>query len=215
MVTLQERQKARQAKFKAKFAAQKKTRSTTLSKVAETTAQRRGRGFDPLETVIKQAVQPPPPKPKPVKTRAQQACDVLGGIGVLGGPTVSRGASRICGDKPIAFSDAFPSNTSRRVFGQSIASNQAKLRAAGFGDFIPFSAGDRAAAQRQIKILRRKKNFAAIEQVERAVCKRTNNRGGGVVNPQSCNNFLKLDAGCVFTRTRNRRGNVISKWVCP
>jgi len=170
MATVAERQAARRAEAQKKLKAAGKKRATSLAATAERTAQRRGRALaDPL-VVVQQAVAPKR-QAAPPKTRFQQACDVIGGVGRLSGPTVSRGVSFTCGDKPIAFSSAFPNNTTVRVFGQAISSNQRKLRAAGFGDFIPFSAGDEASLARSIKIARKKRNFALVERLQAGGCK--------------------------------------------
>jgi len=191
MVTLQERQKERQAKFKAKFKAQKKKRSTTLSRVAEITAQRRGRGFDPLETVIKQAVVPPPP-PKPKKPTS--ICDVLGTTpGFKRGQTVARGVSFGCGSQPLAFNSQM-NNTTVRFFGAQIASNQAKIRAAGLGHLIPANAAEKSNAQRAIKIARKKKNFALVARLQLSACGGTKakpTKNLGIISGQKCSSIRR------------------------
>ena len=164
MVTIEERRKARQATFKAKFVASGKKKATSLSKTAERTAQRRGRGFDPLETVILQATQPPPPPPPP---KPKTICDVLGTVKRKRGQTVARGVTMVCGGIPIQFNSQ-ANNTTRQFFGAGIRDNQNKLRAAGLGSSIPKSPAEISGAFRRRKILRRKqkscgRNIACIQ----------------------------------------------------
>lgn len=172
MVTIQERRAARQAKSKARFAASGKKAATSLARTAETTAQRRGRGFDPLETVILQAVNPPPPPPPPPK-KALTICDVLGTqkIGGRGSGGVPRGVSFACGN-PIDFSSSSPNNTTRRIFGATIQANRAKVKAAGV--FLGPSQAEKSGAVRQRKILRRKqrscgRNISCIQSFSRQI----------------------------------------------
>jgi len=156
MATIAERQAARRAKAQKKLKDAGKTRATSLSATAERTAQRRGRVLDPLESVIQQAV-PAPARPAapPPRTRAQQVCDVLGSRPIKRGQTLARGVSRTCGSIPIQFNSQ-ANNTTRRFFGTQISQNQAKLRAAGLGDFIPKSPTEKRNAQKQVKKIRAK-----------------------------------------------------------
>src|SRR3990170_2722567 len=66
MVT-QEQIIQRRVKFAKQFTAQGASipQAVKLSGVAEATAQRRGRAYDPLAVVIEAAVAPPPPPPPP------------------------------------------------------------------------------------------------------------------------------------------------------
>jgi len=188
MVTIEERRKARQAKSKARFAASGKKAATSLSKTAETTAQRRGRGFDPLETVILQAVAPPPPPPPPKpRSRLQQAQDaglISCGPALKRGQTVSRGVSFICPGVAIQFSSS-ANNTTRQFFGSQINTLQQKLRAGGFGDLIPPSPQEIINSSRAIKIARRKGDTNKLNKLKAASCKRKL----GNVSRSNCRNL--------------------------
>ncbi len=188
MVTLAERQAARKKKFKERFAAAGKKKASLLAGVAERTAQRRGRGFDPLETVIKQATKPPPP-PKP-KTRIEQARELVGcDPNARFGPTVSRGVSFICPGKAIQFNQQ-ANPTTRRFFGSGISRNQKILRDAGFGDLIPPSPTEINNAKRAIKIARRKRNFNQVRNLEIRFCKDPR-LASIVVGGRKCSSFKR------------------------
>ncbi len=187
MVTLAEKQEARRAAAEKKFREQQKKKAVSLAETAERTAQRRGRGFDQLALVTTPPVAKAKPKPKP-RTRQQQACDVLGGVRTIRrGQTLPRGVTFTCGAVPIQFNEK-ANNTTRRFFSQSISSNQAKLRAAGFGDFIPASQAEINNAKRAIKIARRKRQFGKVLNLQIGSCKRFRGR---VVGARKCSSLRK------------------------
>lgn len=146
-------QEARKEKFRQKFTAQGKSRARSLSASAERTAQRRGRGFDPLETVINQSV-PPPPKPK---TQKELAFEALGcsNSSQPKGSTVPRGVSFICPGVPLQFTGE-PSVTTQRELGPGVANTQKILRSFGLDDLIPPSPSEIRNKQRQAKIAGKK-----------------------------------------------------------
>lgn len=166
MVTLAEKQAARRRAAAAKFKKAGKKKSTSLSKTAERTAQRRGRGFDPLATVIKTATAPKPPPPRatpPPPPKPKTICDVLGTGPARSGPTFARGVSFGCGNKAIDFTSS-ANNTTRRVFGAQIFANQAKIRAAGV-KFITLA--QKNAAKKQVKSLRKQNTSCRTGQAGR------------------------------------------------
>jgi len=147
MVT-QEQIIQRRVKFAKQFVEQGATvpQAVKLSGVAEATAQRRGRAYDPLAVVIEAAVAPPPPPPpptcKPDEMLSGNRCvprtvPGLGCFQLSPKQSIARGISmRGCPGMPgfvyIADFNEQANLTTDRYFSQTISSNQAALKAAGY-----------------------------------------------------------------------------------
>jgi len=144
MVT-QEQIIQRRVKFAKQFAAQGASvpQAVKLSGVAEATAQRRGRAYDPLAVVIEAAVAPPPPptcKPNEMLSGNKCVPRTVPGLGcfqVGRKQSVARGiALSGCPGMPgfVYISDYTDDRnyTTEKYFGQTINENQKALKAAGY-----------------------------------------------------------------------------------